>query len=139
MEHQRLIRESFQGMEDLVSAYALREEKGWPYFSIDLFELHARDLLELASLETLAFVKAVKSEDQEAYLENAGQTYEATVKESHEIRYGNLDSLVPEGYHPYYTNRQNDGFTRENVTGKGVHNVLWQVSPRKYRGLRGNC
>jgi hypothetical protein len=43
--------------------------------------------LELASLETLTFIKVVKSEDKEAYLENAGQIYEAMVKESHEIFY----------------------------------------------------
>lgn len=117
-------------MEDLIASYAMVDEKGWPFHSVDLFELHAHDLLELASLETLAFVKVVKSKDQEDYLEHAGQTYEGIVKESHEIRHGNLDSLIPENYHPYFTIRDADGYTRENTTTKRSHNVLWQVSPR---------
>ena len=127
------MRKSFQGMEDLVSSYASEHEMGWPFFSIELFELHASDLLELASLETLAFIKVVKSEDQQEYLEHVDQTYEASVKESHEIRHGNFDTLVPEHYHPYFTILNSDnGFERENATVKNTHNVLWQVSPRTF-------
>jgi hypothetical protein len=132
VEHQLLMRESFKGLGDLISSEAVSEKAEWPFFTIPLFELHAQDVLQLASLETLAFIHIVTPDNRQEYLDYTKVHREASIKESHEIRYGNLDHLVENSYHPYITYRDSDGFKQDNGTGKNVQYPLWQVSPRTY-------
>ena len=72
----------------------------------------------------------IKDSDAAEALEYVNQNYEKWAFNAHMTRYGNLDRLSPENYHPYFT-KIKDGEHFEDTEKRDDHHAMWLYSPRK--------
>jgi hypothetical protein len=71
----------------------------------------------------------IKDADAPAALEYVNNHYENWTMEGHLTRYGNLDRLKRENYHPYFTLRSPEGRILD-TENRSDHYAIWQFSPR---------
>ena len=130
VNQQLQMRVSYSAYANLISDSAEAMNATWPNFTIPHFELHAESVILQSGTEVLSLMMYVKPEDEDSYLEYVDRNYEATIKEGHLIRYGNLDRLTPVDYKPYFTVRVPEGVVPDTIE-RAFRGVMCQYSPRK--------
>jgi hypothetical protein len=130
VEQQRDMQDSLRSFADLYSQSAYVVNATWPLFVLPNFEIHANAVRKQAGLEILYIINRFKDKDVAAALDYVNKSYEGWVYESHMRRYGNLDRLLPVGYHPYLTILTQEGLVPDTVQ-RDEHYSSVAYSPRK--------
>ena len=121
---------AYDGLSTAVSIMAKSNGAEWPYFSVPYFEQIAGKYRQEARLEIMSIFNIVKDEDRDNWLAWAKEHYEQMVEESHMIRYGNLDKLVPEDYHDYIYGVTPHGLVPDS--GKETYFTSWSFTPPQF-------
>ena len=128
MEQQRNIREAYVGLTQTVSASAKSVNATWPFYTLPYFENYAQNFLTQSGAEVFTVFNVANSSNREAFTQYANDNHETWVKEGHMIKYGSLDNLKEENYHPYIGKFSAEGFVSDDE-GRDHYFSAWSYSP----------
>lgn len=127
VDHQKRLVESMKTIGTEVTSHAQSNNMTWPYVVLPFFEASAMRYFEQSKGEFIGLNNFVDEHERESYTRWVNLHFGQWLKDSHMIRYGNLDLLDqdPAKYNPYISQRTPDGFppdeTRPYYTVRTVH------------------
>ena len=106
----------------------------WPNFWPPMFETYAQDFQKQSRAEYIGISIVVKREEKESYLNYSAHAYENAIKDSHIIRYGNLDHLNQNTslYKNMFTQKGPKGFVEDEDRDLYIVRNNGSPPPRKY-------
>jgi hypothetical protein len=109
IEELRDVRQGYRQLADAITAGAQASNASWPFYTVPSFEYYARNFFIQSKAERVGFRPLVRADQVEEWLDYADARYQDVYRESHMMRYGNMDRLKPTGYKKFISRQTPDG------------------------------